>query len=400
LWFDDFNRPDDPDITTESAYKVKTSGGTWSIQNGTLRNVGASGDPNKLLITALGNVTAAVDMLVKIDVASFAGGDTSRMGLSCCMDPSGAGYCGLFHNDRNSVDLLNDLRSWGSHAAYSWSLNTWYYMRFRVTDPSSRLGEVKVWPVGTVEPDSWTLNGSFGSGSARSYGEIGFAGSRTSDVTYFDDIVIRYVAIAEPSISQGAEESQLKNRLEIEGTFTIDLSGYPLSHVQTVEILIRCRASDAGENWYLNAYNWTGASFSDLGFNSTSGDLPTMGWDNYAVNLTDQWNSYVNSNGTVNVRMFDLGTDANQTTIDVDLFAVRVTATVLNFTFENDGPYTSHLVSLWMDNSTLHQRYDVSVYINAGDIVSYARADINLPPKPYIIKIVTERGNIALYSPN
>ncbi len=115
MWFDDFNRTDKADITTETAYQVKTGGGTWSIENGTLKNAGASGDPNKLIITALGNLTADVDMLVKINVASFAGGDTSRMGLSSMdMDPSGgSGYCGLFHNDRNSLDLLNDLRSLG-----------------------------------------------------------------------------------------------------------------------------------------------------------------------------------------------------------------------------------------------------------------------------------------------
>jgi len=114
LWFDEFDRANELDVTSEPSYRVKTGGGTWSIENGTLKNVGASGDPNKLIITALGNLTAAVDMRVKIDVASFAGGDTSRMGLSSCMDnspPSGSGYCGLFHNDRTTVDLLNELDS-------------------------------------------------------------------------------------------------------------------------------------------------------------------------------------------------------------------------------------------------------------------------------------------------
>ena len=64
LWSDDFNRADNPDITTEASYSVKTGGGTWSIENGTLKNVGNSGDPNKLIITALGNVGTGVDMLV------------------------------------------------------------------------------------------------------------------------------------------------------------------------------------------------------------------------------------------------------------------------------------------------------------------------------------------------
>jgi hypothetical protein len=402
LWFDDFNRADKSDITTEAAYQVKTGVGTWSIENGTLKNVGAGGDPNKLIITALGNVTAAVDMLVKIDVISFAGGDLSRMGLSSCMDgspPEGSGYCGLFHNDRNSLDLLNDLRSWGTHGTYSWSLNIWYYMRFGVIDPSSGLGEAKVWPVGTVEPDTWTVNGSFGGGSSRGYGEVGFAGSRTSDTTYFDNILIRYIASPEPSASLGAEESQFNNKLEIDGTFPVDVSAYPLNRIQTFEILMTYRSSDAGEKWYLEAYNWTSSAFSDVGFNSTSGSLPTTGWDNYAVNLTDQWNSYMSSNGTVWIKVFDQGTDANHTTIDMDFIAVRVATDVTSFTFENDGSFTSHLIALWIDNSTSHQRYDISVYINSGDTVSISRADVNLPEKPYSVKVISERGNIAVYSP-
>jgi hypothetical protein len=118
----------------------------------------------------------------------------------------GSGYCALLHEDRNSLDLLNDLRSWGTKGAFSWSLNTWYYMRFMVTDPASRLGKVKVWQVGATEPSTWTVDGDFGSGTARSYGEVGFAGSRTTDTTYFDDITIRYIPSLEPSTSLGPEE--------------------------------------------------------------------------------------------------------------------------------------------------------------------------------------------------
>ena len=210
LWYDDFNRANKPDITTEAAYSVKTGGGTWAIESNTLKNVGASGDPNKLIITGLGDVNVAVDMLVKINVDSFNTGDESRMGLSCCMDePSsrGSGYCALLHSDTSGPDLLNDLRSWGTSGTYSWSLDTWYYMRFRVTDPEGRLGQTKVWSVGNTEPSSWTVDGNFGSGVARNYGELGFAGSRTTDTTYFDDILIRYVVSSEPSTSLGTEEN-------------------------------------------------------------------------------------------------------------------------------------------------------------------------------------------------
>jgi hypothetical protein len=403
LWFDNFGRANKPDITTEPSYSVKAGGGSWSIENNTLKNVGATGDPNKLIITALGNVNASIDMLVKINVASFAGGDLSRMGLSCCMDSSpsrGSGYCGLFHEDRNSLDLLNDLRSWGTQGTYSWSLNTWYYMRFRVIDPVNKLGKVKVWLVGAAEPNTWTVDGNFGSGTARGYGEVGFAGSRTTDTTYFDDILIRYITSSEPSSSLGAEESQGSNRLDFNSPFVIDTSTYPLTYIKSVEIQMRYRASDVGEKWYLKAYNWTASTYSDSGFNSTNGNLPATEWSYYAVNLTNQWSSYVQANGTVNVKIVDEGADGNKTTIDIDFLAVRAVIDGTTFTFESEGSSTCHLVSLWINNSTIHQRYDIDLFINSGDATSYFRGDIRLPNRPYTIKVVTERGNIAVYSKN
>jgi hypothetical protein len=401
LWYDDFDRANKTDITTEASYSIKTGDGAWSIENNKLKNVGAAGDPNKLIITGLGNVNADIDMLVKIDVISFAGGDLSRMGLSCCMntDPSqGSGYCGLFHQDRNSLDLLNDLRSWGTEGAYGWSLNTWYYMRFRVINPTSKLGSVKVWQVGMAEPNTWTVDGNFGGGTARNYGEVGFAGSRTTDITYFDDILIRYVTEPEPSTFVATEERQGVNRLDVDSAFVIDKSTYPLNHVQTLEIQMRFRSSDTGEKWHLKAYNWTSSTYSDSGFNSTIGYTPTAGWTYYTVNLTNQWNSYVNSNGTVYVKVVDEGVDANQTTIDIDFLAIKAIINGTKFSFQNEGSSTSHLVSLWVVNSANHQRYDINLFINSGDSISYIRSDISLLNTSYVVKVVTERGNIAVFA--
>jgi hypothetical protein len=206
LWFDDFNRPNEPNITVEPAYS-QTNGGTWSIQNDTLENIGASGDPNKLIVEALGNVPADVEMVVKMDVVQFSGGDLGRMGLSSSMDPFGQGYCALFYNAQNNLALLNDLRSWGTNAAFSWTTNTWYYMEFRVINPASNDGQVKVWPVGSNEPSTWILDGSFGGGSTRGYGMVGIAGSRQGDITYFDDFEVRYIVDPEPSVSLGSEEA-------------------------------------------------------------------------------------------------------------------------------------------------------------------------------------------------
>lgn len=68
------------------------------------------------------------------------------------------------------------------------------------------------------------------------------------------------------------------------------------------------------------------------------------------------------------------------------------------FTFENRGSLTSHLVSLWVTNSMHHRRYDMDVILNSGETLPYPRVDISLPSGQYLVKVVTERGNIATFS--
>jgi len=80
----------------------------------------------------------------------------------------------------------------------------------------------------------------------------------------------------------------------------------------------------------------------------------------------------------------------------IEFKAVKPTGTT--FTFENGGSLTCHLVSLWVINSTVHEHYDMSVFVNSGDTLSYSRVDIILPNGQYTVKAVTERGNIAVYS--
>jgi len=186
--------------------------------------------------------------------------------------------------------------------------------------------------------------------------------------------------------------------LDMAGTFTIDISTYPLAYIQTVEIQIRYGSSDTGEKWYLKAYNWSSSTYSDSGFNSTTGHTPTTGWGYYAVNLTDKWRSYMQDNGIIYVKFVDEGVDSDQTTIDIDFLGVRVEIDGTLFTFENTGSLTSHLVSLWVTNSTHHRRYDIDMILNSGETLPYLRFDISLPSGQYGVKVVTERGNIAVFS--
>jgi len=217
---------------------------------------------------------------------------------------------------------------------------------------------------------------------------------------WWDNLKIRKYIEPEPSTSLGPEEEQgtISYRLDINGLFTIDASTYPLAYIQSVEMLLRYRANETLEKWYLKAYNWTATAYSDSGFNNTSGHTPTTGWYIYSVNLTDKWRSYVSDSGTMYVKLQDNQADVNQTTIDIDFFGVRVVIDGAKFTFKNEEYLTSHLISLWINNSTSHQRYDISVFINSADTISYIRSDVSVPSKPYTVKVVTERGNIAVFT--
>jgi hypothetical protein len=187
-------------------------------------------------------------------------------------------------------------------------------------------------------------------------------------------------------------------RLDLNGPFSIDLSTYPLSVIKSVEVQMVYRANDTYERWYLKAYNWTAASYSDFSFNTTAGHVPTLTWSTYAVNIT-RWRSYLDANGALSIKLQDNLADSNQTRIDLDFLGIRVVVRGTVFTFQNKGAVTLHLVSLWINNSTRHNRYDVDLFINAGDTLTYVRSDINLPSKA-VVKVVTARGNVAIYSAN
>ena len=186
--------------------------------------------------------------------------------------------------------------------------------------------------------------------------------------------------------------------LELNGIFPVDVSTYPLAYIRTVEIQLRYRASDTAEKWHLKVYNWTAGAYSDSGLNSTAGHTPTTEWDYYAVNLTDQWNSYVQNNGTIFVNIVDEKADTNQTTIEIDFLGVVAVINGTRLTLKNEAALSTRLVSLWIINSTYPKRYDMDLIINSAQTITYTRADINLPSGQYTVKVITERGNKDTYS--
>jgi hypothetical protein len=188
-------------------------------------------------------------------------------------------------------------------------------------------------------------------------------------------------------------------RLNVSNSFTIDLSTYPREYIQGVEVLLKYNVTEDAERWLLKAYNWALSTFSDTDFNVTAGNQPTLGeWNEYAIAVTGDWADYVNDEGVVRLEFFDDGMGTNQTVVGIDFFAVRAIIDGTSIDVKNSSPLSIHVVAVWINNSTNHQRYSADFFMNAGEAATYIRVDIQMPQELLLAKVVTERGNVAVFS--
>ena len=186
-------------------------------------------------------------------------------------------------------------------------------------------------------------------------------------------------------------------RLDINNSFIIDPATYPRSDIYGIEIRIRYNVTGNGERWFLKAYNWAAASFSDAGFNTTGGSQPALGeWNEYAITVTAQWSEYVNGENVVRVEFFDEGLNTNQTVVGIDFLGVRATMSDAQVEIKNSSPLTIHIVAIWITDATNHQHYSVDLFLNSGESAEYAIE--SLPQGAFVAKVVTERGNTAVFS--
>jgi len=182
--------------------------------------------------------------------------------------------------------------------------------------------------------------------------------------------------------------------LDIAGEFMIDLATYPLSSIKGLELMLKYNVTGQPERWRLKTYNWTGQVFvSDI-----QGSLPVIGeWNDYTLNFTDGWHDFVNDRGMLTVGFVDEGLNVTKASIQVDFLGVRVLLDGACFDLRNSGPFTTHVVAVWIVNATRHERFNANLFINSGAAVSYVRADISLPEDNCTAKIVTEKGNVAVF---
>ncbi|MEM3641390.1 MAG: hypothetical protein QXH37_05675, partial [Candidatus Bathyarchaeia archaeon] len=182
--------------------------------------------------------------------------------------------------------------------------------------------------------------------------------------------------------------------LSIGGNFVLNLATYSIENISSIEIYIRFKTSDTGEYWILEAYNWINDHYDEV-----ESLFPPPYFRDYTLSLGDNWQRYVNpSNGAIKLIFHDETLDSTPTIIDIDFIAVKVVlkyGTV--FTFKNEGASTAHIVAIWVNNATVHKRYDVDLFINSGETITYIRGDISLPYGDFVVKVVTDRGNIAVF---
>jgi hypothetical protein len=149
-------------------------------------------------------------------------------------------------------------------------------------------------------------------------------------------------------------------------------------------------------------------------YNYQTGQYPTSGDGFMTYTLSDVLNTDEIRNQTITINPTDFrnatghwmmrvkGIKATNTQFDfkVDWIEFKVFSCGTLFTFKNRGPLTSRLVSLWVINSAHHLRHDIDIITNSGETLPYFRADISLPTEDWMVKVVTERGNIATYQEN
>jgi hypothetical protein len=104
------------------------------------------------------------------------------------------------------------------------------------------------------------------------------------------------------------------------------------------------------------------------------------------------------TSGQWRMKVTGVKSSSAQFDLEVDLIGLQPPSGGPYFLFRNSGTLTSHIVSLWVINSSLHQRYDINVYLNSGQDLVFYRDDIGIPGGQYTVRIVTARGNLAVFS--
>ena len=97
-------------------------------------------------------------------------------------------------------------------------------------------------------------------------------------------------------------------------------------------------------------------------------------------------------------QMNQLDLDRMQETVTITDVSIHGSGTRMEV--KNTGPLSLHIVAVWVSTSTTHHRYDADLFLNSGESITYDRTDIEFPKDAFVAKVITERGNVAVFSEN
>jgi hypothetical protein len=165
-------------------------------------------------------------------------------------------------------------------------------------------------------------------------------------------------------------------------------------------------------NWTANtAWSVSSVSVTIQLFDFTSGAYQTSGFGYIAYTSSSTPNTDETKNQTASSQLTDFrnatgawkikikGVKATATTFDLNADMIQLSEVDQGgalITFENTGSITSHVIGVWVNTATSHQRFEANLFINSGETWSQAFPSISLPDGNYTVKVATERGNVAV----
>ncbi|MCW4023782.1 MAG: hypothetical protein NWF01_01960 [Candidatus Bathyarchaeota archaeon] len=128
----------------------------------------------------------------------------------------------------------------------------------------------------------------------------------------------------------------------------------------------------------------------------TSNSTPNTSDDKSQI-ITFETDDFRDSEGVWKLKL--VGFTGSPFTMQVDYVQMHQnTPPGILMSLKNEGSLTMHIVAVWTDTATVHQRFDQDEYLNAGETSMFFFEDLPYPSPQGVIKVVTERGNLAVYS--
>lgn len=163
--------------------------GAWAENQGVLKQTSTGAQDPKKAILSNGGFDQSTNYTIKakVWVQQWSDSDEARAGVSLFSSTSnGYGYNLLFHNNKNTVQFLDDMRGWSTQYAFSWQTQKWYWFKLK---SEGRKMYGKIWQDGSSEPGSWLFEYTFTFTPQRT-GYPSLNGGSGNTQVWFDDVSV------------------------------------------------------------------------------------------------------------------------------------------------------------------------------------------------------------------